>query len=164
MVYRRGKMWWYKFTWNRECIRESTKQSNKRVAEQIESAHKASLAKGEVGIREKRVVPTLRQFAPEFESAIRTQCAEKPPRRRALQRIAFCGDLDLECSMVSSLAQREGAVIRAGQLGSSSRHIQHVLRSVEQNSHREDHHRADQREPRKGNLDRRRWEDCWKIQ
>jgi len=71
-------MWWYKFTWNRECIRESTKQSNKRVAEQIESAHKASLAKGEVGIREKRVVPTLRQFAPEFESAIRTQCAEKP--------------------------------------------------------------------------------------
>src|SRR5437763_16818775 len=77
-VYKRGRVWWYKFTWNGEPIRESTKQTNKRVAEQIEAAHKSALAKGEVGIREKQVVPTLRQFAPEFESAIRTQCAEKP--------------------------------------------------------------------------------------
>jgi hypothetical protein len=35
-VYRRGKKWWYKFFWNGELIRESTKQSNKRIAEQME--------------------------------------------------------------------------------------------------------------------------------
>jgi integrase len=46
-----------------EPVRETTKQANKRFAEQIEAAHKASLAKGEVGIREKKRVPTLRQFA-----------------------------------------------------------------------------------------------------
>ncbi len=62
-VYKRGPVWWYRFTWKGEAIRESTKQTNKRVAEQIEAAHKTSLAKGEVGIRDRKPVPTLRQFA-----------------------------------------------------------------------------------------------------
>ena len=77
-VYKRGKVWWYKFTWNGEKIRESTKHANKRIAEQIEAAHKTSLAKGEVNIRERVKVPTLREFSTEFEKAIETQCAEKP--------------------------------------------------------------------------------------
>src|SRR5579864_1466396 len=58
-----SKKWWYKFSWNGELIRESTKQTNKRVAEQMEAAHKTALAKGEVGIREKKLVPTLKEFA-----------------------------------------------------------------------------------------------------
>jgi integrase len=62
-VYRRGKVWWYRFTWNAEAIRESTKQTNKRVAEQIEAAHKTSLAKGEVGIRDRKPAATIRDFA-----------------------------------------------------------------------------------------------------
>ena len=62
-VYKRGRVWWYKFTWNGKPFRVSTKQSNKRVAEQIEAAHKTSLAKGEVGIRDRKPIPTLRQFA-----------------------------------------------------------------------------------------------------
>jgi hypothetical protein len=39
-VYKRGDVWWYKFTFSGELIRESTKQGNKRVAEQIEAARK----------------------------------------------------------------------------------------------------------------------------
>ena len=62
-VYKRGRVWWYKFTWKGEPIRESTKQTNKRVAEQIEAAHRTSLAKGEVGIRDRKAAPTLRNFA-----------------------------------------------------------------------------------------------------
>jgi integrase len=62
-VYKRGRVWWYKFTWKGESIRESTKQTNKRVAEQIEAAHKTALAKGEVGIRDREPTPTLREFA-----------------------------------------------------------------------------------------------------
>ena len=62
-VFKRGKIWWYKFNWNGETIRESTKQTNKRVAEKIEAAHKTRLAEGEVGIREKAPVPTLKDFA-----------------------------------------------------------------------------------------------------
>jgi len=59
----KSKYWWYKFFWNGEQIRESTKQANKRVAEQMEAAHRTALAKGEVGIRERKVVPTLKEFA-----------------------------------------------------------------------------------------------------
>jgi hypothetical protein len=35
--HKRGQIWWYKFNWNGESIRESTKQSNKRTAEQVEA-------------------------------------------------------------------------------------------------------------------------------
>jgi len=77
-VCKRGKIWWYKFNWNGEPIRESTKQTNKRVAEQIEAARKTSLAKGEVGIKKKERAPKLAEFAPRFTAAIETICAEKP--------------------------------------------------------------------------------------
>jgi integrase len=59
----KSKYWWYKFIWNGTPIRESTKQTNKRVAEQMEAAHRTSLAKSEVGIRDRKPMPTLKQFA-----------------------------------------------------------------------------------------------------
>jgi integrase len=48
--------------WNGELVRESTKQGNDKVARQMEAAHRTSLAKGEVGIREKRPSMTLAEF------------------------------------------------------------------------------------------------------
>jgi len=63
----------------REPIRESTKQTNKRVAEKIESAHKTRLAMGEVGIRDRVAAPTLKQFAErDFTPFIETRCQSKP--------------------------------------------------------------------------------------
>jgi hypothetical protein len=62
-VYKRGKVWWYKFTFNTESIRESSKQTNKRVAEQMEAAHKTALAKGQVGVREHTPITALHEFA-----------------------------------------------------------------------------------------------------
>ncbi len=61
---RRGScgVYWYKFMWLGKLVRESTKQGNDKVARQMESAHRTSLAKGEVGIREKKVVPSLADF------------------------------------------------------------------------------------------------------
>ena len=61
-IYKRGKVYWYKFRWYGKLIRESTKQGNDKVARQMEAAHRTSLAKGEVGIREKKPVPTLQEF------------------------------------------------------------------------------------------------------
>lgn len=63
MIYKRGKFYWYKFRWNGKLVRESTKQGNDKVARQMEAAHRVSLAKGEVGIREKKKAPTLSEFA-----------------------------------------------------------------------------------------------------
>jgi integrase len=74
-----SKRWWYKFNWNGDLIRESTKQTNKRVAEQMEAAHKTALAKGEVGIRERKVIPTLAEFADrDFLPFIESRFAGKP--------------------------------------------------------------------------------------
>jgi integrase len=62
MIYKRGKIYWYKFVFNGRLLRESTKQGNDKVARQIESAQRTKLAKGEVGIHEKKPVPTLSEF------------------------------------------------------------------------------------------------------
>jgi len=78
-VYKRGKIWWYKFNWNGEPIRESTKQTNKRTAEQMEATHKTSLAKGEVGLRDRKLAPTLADFAEkDFLPFVRSTSAGKP--------------------------------------------------------------------------------------
>ena len=61
-IYKRGQIYWYKFTFNGEAIRESTRQKNQHTARQMEAAHRTSLAKGEVGIREKQRAPTLKDF------------------------------------------------------------------------------------------------------
>jgi integrase len=61
-IFKRGRIYWYKFTFNGKAIRESTRQPNQHVARQMEAAHRSSLAKGEVGIREKKIVPTLAEF------------------------------------------------------------------------------------------------------
>lgn len=62
MIYKRGKVYWYKFMWAGKLVRESTKQGNDKVARNMESAHRTSLAKGEVGIRDKKPVPSLGEF------------------------------------------------------------------------------------------------------
>jgi integrase len=78
-VYKRGKVWWFKFAFNGEQFRESTKQTNKRVAEQIEAARKTGLAKGDVGIRDRAPVPTLKDFAePDFSPYVESRFQNKP--------------------------------------------------------------------------------------
>jgi len=74
-----SKNWWYQFVWDGKRIRESTRQTVKRVAEQMEAAHKARLAKGEVGIREKKPIPTFQEFATaEFLPFIDSRFLNKP--------------------------------------------------------------------------------------
>jgi integrase len=74
-----SKNWWYKFVWDGKRIRQSTRQPVKRVAEQMEAAHKARLAKGEVGIREKKSIPTFEEFATaEFVPFIDSRFLNKP--------------------------------------------------------------------------------------
>jgi hypothetical protein len=73
MVYKRGKVWWFKFAFNGQQFRESTKQTNKRVAEQVEAARKTELAKGEVGIRDRKPVSTLAFFLDNDFSPVRSR-------------------------------------------------------------------------------------------
>jgi integrase len=78
-IYKRGNVQWYKFMWNGQLVRESTKQGNDKVARQMEAAHRTSLAKGEVGIRDKKPVPTLAEFLQrEFIPYVEAKHALKP--------------------------------------------------------------------------------------
>jgi integrase len=61
-LYKRGDIYWYKFMWQGKMVRESTKQGNDKIARNMESAHRTSLAQGLVGIREKKQVQTLAEF------------------------------------------------------------------------------------------------------
>jgi integrase len=78
-IYKRGNVYWYKFMWNGEVIRESTKQGNDRVARNMEAAHRTGLANGLVGIREKKPSGSLADFLKnDFEPFVRTKHVEKP--------------------------------------------------------------------------------------
>ena len=77
-IFKRGKTYWYHFHWNGDHIQKSTRQGNPRVARQIEAAYRTKLAKGEVGIEERKPAPTLKVFAQRFIDAIQVRCAAKP--------------------------------------------------------------------------------------
>jgi integrase len=78
-VYKRGNVYWYKFRFNGELIRESTKQGNDRTARNIESAHRTSLANRLVGIRERKAAPLLCAFLKsDFLPFAETRHAVKP--------------------------------------------------------------------------------------
>jgi integrase len=80
MVFKKkdSKYWRYRFEFNGAPVNRSTKQTNKQVAVQIESAHRTRLAKGEVGIFEKPPTPTVAQFAERFLAHVRGEMADRP--------------------------------------------------------------------------------------
>jgi integrase len=78
-IYKRGKVYWYKFMFGGMLVRESTHQSNDKVARQQESAHRTSLANGVVGIRERKPAPLLKDFlTKDFLPFATTKHAAKP--------------------------------------------------------------------------------------
>lgn len=80
-IFKRGRIYWYKFTFNGQAIRESTRQTNQHTARDMESAHRSSLAKGEVGIRDKKQSLTLAKFCDErFEPWAKSTFEKSSPK------------------------------------------------------------------------------------
>src|ERR1700745_1829126 len=85
-IFKRGRVYWYHFLFNGTHIQESTKQGNPRVARQMEAAHRTSLAKGEVGIREKKPMPLGEFLTQDFLPYVDAQFkAAKPAPLRYYQ-------------------------------------------------------------------------------
>src|SRR5450631_1654110 len=77
-IYKRGRVYWYKFMWSGEIVRKSTRQGSDKVARQMEAAHRTALAKGELRIREKKRAPTLKEFLKQdFQKYAETRHATK---------------------------------------------------------------------------------------
>ena len=123
-IYKRGNVYWYKFMWQGKMIRESSKQGNDKVARNMESAHRTSLAKGEVGIREKKLVPTLKEFCSQrvepwakarFEMACRKNWTWYRTGIRALTGYKSLADAHLERRLKAGGALEDRAILQAFQ-------------------------------------------------
>jgi integrase len=60
-IFKRGTVYWYHFLFNGEHVQHSTKQGNPRTARQIEAAFRTALAKGDVGITERKKAPGFKE-------------------------------------------------------------------------------------------------------
>jgi integrase len=65
-IFKRGSVYWYHFLWDGRHIQRSTKQGNPRIARQIEAAYRTALAKGEVGITERKKIPAFKAAMADF--------------------------------------------------------------------------------------------------
>jgi len=78
-LYQRGSVYWFDFWFKGVRYQDTTRSSNRRVAEQVVATLKAALAKGEVGIREKKEVPTFGEF---WEDALTEIKSDNPDYSR----------------------------------------------------------------------------------
>jgi integrase len=76
-IFKRGGVYYYEFVYDGVTYKKSTKVKDAQVAKDIEAAFRVALAQSDGGIQKKKKAPTLAGFAPDFERAIETECAEK---------------------------------------------------------------------------------------
>ena len=77
-VIKRGGVYWFEFVHLGRRSRQSTHQTNRQAAKDMEAAYRTALAKGDYGLVERIPAPTLREFEQRFLEAIRVHCASKP--------------------------------------------------------------------------------------
>jgi integrase len=65
-LFKRGELYWFEFVYGGRRYRESTGVKNQRVAGEIERAYRTALAKGDVGITERKPVPGFRVAMSDF--------------------------------------------------------------------------------------------------
>ena len=141
-LYKRGEIYWYKVMWQGKLVRESTKQGNDKVARQMEAAHRTSLAKGEVGLREKKPSPTLVEFIENrFEPWAKATFEKSSPKTwldwyrvglRALKAYKPLANCKLEEitgeKMADFAARRQTDGLQVSSVNSSLRVLRRVLR------------------------------------
>lgn len=86
-IFRRGRTYWYDFIYRGQRYCKSTRVRNKEAAKDIESAFRIALAKGDVGITERKVTPTLKQFQKQFTAWVEEN--KKNARTREFYKAAY---------------------------------------------------------------------------
>ena len=77
-IFKRGSVYYFEFVHGGRRYCRTTKVKNQRVAEEIERAYRTALAKSDVGIVERKKVPTFQEFSKLFMDAIAVRSADKP--------------------------------------------------------------------------------------
>ncbi|MHB1674726.1 MAG: tyrosine-type recombinase/integrase [Acidobacteriaceae bacterium] len=84
-IFKRGRTYWFHFLHDGQHVQRSTKQGNPRVARQIEAAFRTALAKGEVGITERRKIPIFKDAVADFLSWSQQEHQPHPETHRRYQ-------------------------------------------------------------------------------
>ena len=91
-LFKRGRTYWFEFVYRGQRYCKSTRVRNKEAAVDIESAFRTALAKGDVGITERKRTPTLKEFEKQFtawveenKTNVRTQEFYKAAYSRLLE-------------------------------------------------------------------------------
>ena len=110
-IFKRGEVYYFEFVYGGRRYCRSTKVKNQRIAGEIERAFRTSLAKGDVGIVERRKIPTFQEFSKTFMDAIRVRSADKPATvgftligQYGCSNMALCGKQGLMRLMRHSLS------------------------------------------------------------
>jgi len=84
-IFKRGSVYWFHFWQDGRHVQRSTKQGNPRVARQIEAAFRTALAKGEVGITERKKAPGFKAAMQSFLEWSEQQHHQHPATFRRYQ-------------------------------------------------------------------------------
>lgn len=98
-LFKRGGIYWYEFWFENIRYRKSTGVANQRVAGEIERAFRTALAKGEVGITERKLVPKFRKAMVEFlswSSGVHKQPTYKRYKTSSVALLAHFHDTPLD--------------------------------------------------------------------
>src|SRR4051812_33235145 len=89
-LFKRGEFYWYEFWFQARRYRRSSGVKNQRAAADIERAFRTALAKGEVGITERKTVPGFREAMNDFLKWSEEEHAAHP-RTHARYRVSSVG-------------------------------------------------------------------------
>jgi len=84
-TFKRGDVYWYEFVYDGRRYRKSANVKNQRVAGDIERAFRTALAKGDVGITERKPVPTFNEAMTDFLKWSEQEHVEHPSTHRRIK-------------------------------------------------------------------------------
>lgn len=132
-VYRRGSAYWFDFVHKGHRIQRSTRQGNRRVAEQIEAAERSRLALADAGIVEREPAPLLSNFAKHFLVEVAKDRNPHTVRRYRVSLISleqFFGSKRLSEITAENIGQFKTRRLELGRKGSTINRDLACLRRV----------------------------------
>jgi hypothetical protein len=88
-LYKRGGVWWFNYWHEGKHIQKSTNQGNKNVARHMEAAFHTALVKGEVGITERKKIPSFKVAMAEFLKWSQKEHKPSTHRRYRVSEVAL---------------------------------------------------------------------------
>ena len=76
-VYKRGDVWWYKFRFAGQMIRESSKSKSKTVAKEAERSRRSKLEESWNQIKKRSLPPLFSVAADEWTASVKPHIAER---------------------------------------------------------------------------------------